>query len=119
MKTTDLIGTALDWAVAKCMGGIWEDGSMPFWPIWPDTNTKSSPSTDWAQGGPIIERECICTYASGGGAVRPKKPTHWVAEILEVDGIRDEQGPTPLVAAMRVFVASRLGDEIDLPEELK
>jgi hypothetical protein len=28
-------------------------------------------------------------------------------------------GPTPLIAAMRCYVASKLGDEIDIPEELK
>ena len=29
------------------------------------------------------------------------------------------EGPTPLIAAMRCFVASRLGDEVDVPEELQ
>jgi hypothetical protein len=27
-------------------------------------------------------------------------------------------GPTPLIAAMRCYVASKLGDEVDVPEEL-
>lgn len=27
-------------------------------------------------------------------------------------------GPTPLIAAMRCFVASKLGDEVEIPEEL-
>jgi hypothetical protein len=27
-------------------------------------------------------------------------------------------GPTPLIAAMRCYVASKLGDEVELPEEL-
>ncbi len=27
-------------------------------------------------------------------------------------------GPTPLIAAMRCYVASKLGDEVDIPEEL-
>jgi hypothetical protein len=29
-----------------------------------------------------------------------------------------EHGPTPLIAAMRCFVASKLGDEIEIPKEL-
>jgi hypothetical protein len=33
--------------------------------------------------------------------------------------IAHEYGPTPLIAAMRCYVASRLGDEVDVPEELK
>ena len=64
MKTSELIGRALDWAVAKCKGAIdrcgevtlignqlfcWEDGER----------MRYAPSTDWAQGGPIIEREYI------------------------------------------------------------
>lgn len=28
-------------------------------------------------------------------------------------------GPTPLIAAMRCYVASKLGDEVEVPEELK
>lgn len=36
------------------------------------------------------------------------------------DGIAvdDAEGPTPLIAAMRCYVASKLGDEVDIPEEL-
>jgi hypothetical protein len=30
-----------------------------------------------------------------------------------------EFAPTPLIAAMRCYVASKMGDEIELPEELK
>ena len=31
----------------------------------------------------------------------------------------DESGPTPLIAAMRSYVACKLGDEVEIPEELK
>ena len=27
-------------------------------------------------------------------------------------------GPTPLIAAMRCYVSGKLGDEVDIPEEL-
>ena len=46
MKTSELTGAALDWAVAKAIG--------EYKPV-PVPNY----STDWAQGGPIIEREKI------------------------------------------------------------
>jgi hypothetical protein len=70
-----------------------------------------SPSTDWAQGGPIIERE---------GIHIKKHPSDWIA--LPYDSVFSEeayqQGPTPLIAAMRCYVASKMGDEVDVPEDL-
>lgn len=102
IKTKDLIGPALDWAVAKCVGAAWAlwrfkeayaDGEMHY-------------STDWSEGGPIIERERIHVYAG----------PQWTA------GVKPGQfvyGPTPLIAAMRCFCCAELGDEIDIPEELQ
>jgi hypothetical protein len=68
------------------------------------------PSTSWAQGGPIIERELICLQGKVGG---------WEATINGENAARVYpplgDGPTPLVAAMRAFVASKLGEEVELP----
>jgi hypothetical protein len=69
--------------------------------------TLYSPSTDWAQGGPIIERERI--------DVLYEHDLRWIA--VPQKGI-ESYGPTPLIAAMRCFVASKLGDEVEVPEEL-
>lgn len=70
-------------------------------------------STDWAQGGPIIEREGVSLKKNQESLIA--KAHLWV-------GISDEllmmSGPTPLIAAMRCFVASKLGDEVEVPEEL-
>ena len=56
MKTSDLIGPALDWAVAKCEGFFGGNPPISF----TDSNDDFyRPSIDWAQGGPIIEREGI------------------------------------------------------------
>jgi hypothetical protein len=93
MKTDELTGAALDWAVAKCKG------ELEYWP-------EIEYSTDWAQGGPIMEREKIATAWH---------ITRWVAWR----GVIEHPGPTPLIAAMRCYVASRLGDDIEIPEELK
>jgi hypothetical protein len=115
MKTSELIGPALDWAVAKCEGAyISKESDEPFWlegivaaPCFLD---KYQPSTDWEQGGPIIEREKI--------KVDPRKG-NWEATIWNEPQIRNPSyGPTPLIAAMRCFVASKLGDEVEIPEEL-
>ena len=105
MKTSELTGTALDWAVARCEGGVGENQLLGAW---------YAPSTDWAQGGPIIEREGI--------TVQTDLP--WSAclrdNLFKEDGTDHFQvGRTPLIAAMRCYVASKLGDEIELPEELK
>ena len=102
MKTSELTGAALDWAVAKCEGNLPEGYSFdPYVHCY---------STSWAQGGPIIEREGIETTRGGAYAELFWKATRNSSIAY---------GPTPLVAAMRCYVASKLGDEIEIPEELK
>lgn len=103
VKTNELTGAALDWAVAKCEGVVYHG------PAW----TKYS--TDWAQGGPIIEREGINldNYAKN------PKWSAWTPAPDRESGEAQAYGPTPLIAAMRCYVASKLGDTIDIPEELK
>jgi hypothetical protein len=107
IKTSDLTLLALDWAVAKCerlkgnvLGAILAG--------------ELSPSTQWHYAGPIIEREKICLNCGDG--------TWGVAEgVWEAAHPRNIDvsfGPTPLVAAMRCYVASVLGDTVDIPEEL-
>ncbi len=133
MKTSELTGAALDWAVANCEGytglhkiagrrphepqlGIWpprkEYGVMDLWEL--------SYSTDWAQGGPIIEREGLTLDLTDvlfdhetDECVQLDKPEWWASRD-DVTG----RGSTPLIAAMRCYVASKLGDDIDIPEEL-
>jgi hypothetical protein len=117
VKTSELKGAALDWAVAKCEGATDEwDGYKPF--FWRGVaciriggfDVEYTPSTDWALGGPIIEREGIAIAAHLDG-------DEWIAENYwrEVT----QTGPTPLIAAMRCYVASCLGDEVDASSELK
>lgn len=117
MKTSELTGAALDWAVAKCEGwpmGIWydEDG-LPM--IRDDEVPEYKPSTDWSQGGPIIEREWIIlkphdeAWYNEAGYVQ-----NWCA-VIE---LHEYTGETPLIAAMRCYVASKLGDEVKIPEGL-
>lgn len=116
MKTSELTGAALDWAVVECECMM----PAPFKSIpsllngtvrifRPDISAHSepiSPSTNWAQGGPIIEREKITPEWTG---------ENWMAYIRHDD---EFFGPTPLIAAMRCYVASKLGDDVDVPEEL-
>jgi hypothetical protein len=106
MKTSELTGAALDWAVAKCGGG----GNFPESFKNAHAIGRSNYSTNWAQGGPIIEREGI-----GMGFGVGIDSDQWEAGYATPE----ETGPTPLIAAMRCYVASKLGDEIEIPKELK
>lgn len=75
-----------------------------------------SPSTDWAQGGPIIDREM---REHGFDVWRTADMAQCAATYER--GLPDSYiyGSTPLIAAMRCYVASKLGDEVEIPEELK
>ena len=80
-----------------------------------------SPSTDWAQGGPIIERELIDINAkfNSGSSIVPKGQWYWQASTVNEDDVAYWfDGPTPLIAAMRCYVASKLGNDVYIPSEL-
>ena len=121
MKTSELSGAALDWAVATCEGYTdlhKIEGRMPHEPqlgIFPPYReygvmdlSELAFSSDWDRGGWIIERERI--------AIRGWDGEEWVADIRS--GFCEQFGATPLIAAMRCYVASKLGDKIKLPEGL-
>ena len=101
MNTNELTGAALNWAVAKCEGMLRDNQkASSYW----------QPSTDWAQGGPILEREWIDLHCVNDSL--------WEAEINANEYHNRKNGPTPLIAAMRCYVASKLGDTVEIPEEL-
>ena len=106
MKTNELTGAALDWAVAMCEGIDHDTAAMNIM-FGDDNGWFLAFSTDWAQGGPIIEREEICMLAPVRGLWR------------SINMGRTQYGPTPLIAAMRCYVASKLGEEVDVPELLQ
>lgn len=105
IETSKLEGIALDYAVAKCINRV----NRHFVTQWETSHQNYS--TDWSQGGPIIERERIETRYDRTG--RFSEP--WIATTLE----RMITGQTPLIAAMRCFVASRLGDTVEIPQEVR
>ena len=122
MRTSELKGLALKWAVAKCEGKqIYLSHTKRCWLTLdytnpnPRTGTVWSPSSNWAQGGPIIEREKIGFWAYTLDEEGNENPG-WYAETFEG---YVANGKTPLIAAMRCYVASKLGDEIELPEGVK
>jgi hypothetical protein len=117
IKTSELTGAALDWAVAKCEQtagmNIREGygGSL----LVVDANDFGAPaaySTNWAQGGPIIEREGINLFQRKRIATPGWPWLAYTAAHLE------QEGTTPLIAAMRCYVASKMGETVEVPEEL-
>jgi hypothetical protein len=114
IKVSELEGAALDRAVAKCLGHRVAEDYGVYIRIHPPVQEQSGytlvfcPSTDWSLGGPIIEREGISLYRSG----------NWLAEYVITGAIVFAEGDTPLVAAMRCYVESKMGDEIEVPEEM-
>lgn len=128
VKVTKLTGAALDWAVAKCEGFTteYEEDRKDFWinrtndsslflPPFGYLKDVFYPSSDWSQGGPIIERE---------GVNLKQWQRAWTAELeflLDDDAhyrYGKAAGPTPLIASMRCYVASKLGNSVDVPDEL-
>lgn len=125
IETSELNGAALDWAVATCEGYTcqFDDETSGPWLVpqegyLHDERPLSAfkPSTKWAQGGPITEREGITVGPHRGsiGAYVAWKS----AGIGHHRNEFSQHGPTPLIAAMRCYVASKLGDEVDVPDAL-
>ena len=114
MKVKDLEGAALDWAVGVCEGmppNYFDADDQAFTD---DEGMLFCPSANWAQGGPIIEREFISVECDPAN-------DNWVAIIRDnvPSGFVCRSGRTPLIAAMRCYVASKLGNEVEVPDEVK
>lgn len=133
IKTSELEGAELDWAVAKAVGrSILLNKSTALIPESIDeqelrfisassvlatddarTLYEYKPSTDWSQGGPLIDKYRLCFTSSlveDGGLY---------ANFIITGGYGPQSwGATCLIAAMRAIVASELGDEVYVPEEL-
>lgn len=123
-RVADLEGAQLDWAVAVAANeplsvDAWQaatrPGTVPFVMIGLGSVDKRVyyPSSSWCHGGPIIERERIDIewwQDSNDLSVGWDAVVHMsVTQRVRLDG------PTPLIAAMRAFVASKLGDEVEVP----
>lgn len=115
IKTSELTSHALDYAVAIAEGFTYTMRPVSCEIVYAHASGEFhfgygySPSTKWNQGGPIIKRERIgVSYC----------PDHeWQAQNWT--GSHNTQcSHDPLLAAMRCLVASKLGDEVDVPEEL-
>lgn len=111
VKTADLVGRALDWAVA---GGA---SDTPYWArmfqicvltgkTHGGIDFKYAPSECWSQGGLLIDKHLLSLKMTGTET--------WAAIVEGCNGI----DPTPLIAACRAIVAAKLGDVVSVPAEL-
>lgn len=121
IKVSQLTGVALDYAVALCSGtvaNLMSDGICFHFELDGKSKVLSSgwadsmmwcPSTKWSQGGPIIEREKI--------TIDPFDDSpNWCATIPGY--MYRVYGQTPLIAAMRCYVASKVWETIEIPDQL-
>lgn len=126
IKTKDLTGTALDWAVAKAekirvvVPQCWQDcgvkklAKIAAAKAFPYGPPAWEPSENWEQGGPIIDSEKIhlehFQYVGDWRAIHPKhfQGPPWASA----------NGETALIAAMRAYAASVFGDEVNVPRSI-
>jgi hypothetical protein len=124
VKTAELIGPALDLAVGKALGAevkghAFSDapGSyvFPNCTVFPDGSAHSRwrPSTDWIQGGPLIDRYLIDFCVEHASVI--------CSVLCDENGMHIGEysyGETHLIAACRAIVAAKLGDTVQVPAEL-
>ena len=133
VQAKDLIGPALDWAVGDIEFKRLADMGSPEkkWVL--DQHNEGSHtdpySTDWLFGGPIIESETLCLEydkdwvydpTSTDPDDEPDNGDRWMAWPTG-EQTKMVYGPTPLIAAMRCYVASKFGEEVEeveIPDEL-
>jgi hypothetical protein len=128
VRTSELEGAALDWAVAQCEGvEVWIATGNQYphlLRLAGEISKNYTPSSDWAQGMPILVRERIvvlmlsnvwCAFAPGS-TYHDYDPAYWLFEGVATGA--DVQGASYLIAGMRCYVRSKLGVVIDVPEEL-
>lgn len=127
IKVSELSGAALDWAVAKAEGyylflevdGKWrcEIGDKGAHDVGALGKYGYSPSTNWNQGGPLIDRARM-SFVSQGTGPEDEDGNQPILAIPAVLLYKIGSGKTHLIAACRAIVATKFGDEIEIPQEL-
>lgn len=119
INTSELSGVALDWAVAMAVGmtpSTFSGGMISYGEVSVRVNhglDTWSPSTDWSQGGPLIERFRVDIITERAGMVAAYSCGEEYQPLTS-----DYYGSTALIATCRAIVAAKLGDEVDVPEGL-
>ena len=128
-NTAELVGPSLDWAVA--MAEFWEadrprDGQIrkgdvymlvgPFRLIGLGADMFYSPSTNWAQGGPLLDKYDV---ALNGGVAESERVIYATCrDVAKEQPYATAIGDTRLTAACRSIVSAKLGKVVYVPVEL-
>lgn len=123
VKVSEATNTQLDWLVAKCEGYEVAFDSYGVIIRRMDIVDRFEPTIEWGWMGPIIKRQLLQVnpHFLSAGYQHPKGLWEWEAYVLgptSIDDNYEQHGPTPLIAAARCYVASKLGEEVEVPEEL-
>ncbi len=138
IKTAELTGAALDWAVGKAVGAElrimknYDGTALANHPLTLMKVKKSpvydgveidhwwSPSTDWSQGGPLIEKYHITFSSIWNGSHSRLFATIGFRRTISGENANGTGGKefNYLLAACRAIVAAKLGDEVEVPQEL-
>lgn len=125
-KIAELEGALLDYAVALALGHRLSVSDMYGLEVL-DAETghlveRTNYSTEWAHGGPLLERMEISVAASenADGSVEWSAQAGPFGDYIDVTlPLGDMGSPTALIAACRAAVAWKFGDEVDLPDAAK
>lgn len=147
VRVSNLVGAALDWAVAKAAElRMFEMGPDGNWPgnfavtqatqvepaiirdlmgrLWFEASLRTvpwSPSTDWSQGGPLIEKYQVALVPEAhDGKEGTESSERWYADVYYKGGEQytTEHCDTALIAACQAIVATEFGDTVQVPKEL-
>lgn len=122
VKTAELNGAALDWAVAQV-----EREAVDIMPCTILRNTprlfvettagaqEFTPSANWSQAGPLMEK-----YCKGFGMLQDGTDSRWRAFAYNPDSGMQRMvgGESILVAFCRALVALKSGETVSVPAEL-
>ncbi|MBC8947274.1 phage protein NinX family protein [Xenorhabdus indica] len=118
IKTSELTGQALDWAMALSLGAeICSKGRFLELPSGHFVDKKSKyysfkPSTNWTQCGQLIEEYKVQFVLVSDAIIEAS--SHLMNKKLVVA----EFGSNHLEAVCRLIVLGKLGDEVEIPDEL-
>lgn len=127
IKTNKLQGARLNYAVAVALGhsvhinatlhghvmhGPWISGHVHDQNVWIQLY-QFRPSENWARGGQIIEEHIDRLSRVAESEWMAHKTCYENPEVYHTG-----YGETPLIAAMRCFVTAKLGESVEIPDNL-
>lgn len=126
IKVSEATPLQLDWLVAmledwkpRCTTYPWDNSThITYWVPGLSGGGRHkpiAPTVIWEQGGPIIEREWLDITPWPN---ETEEGMRWSCDQHDSGALCRQYGPTTLIAAMRCYVASKLGDVVDVPKEL-